>query len=545
MSLAAACAAALLVMLASPGLGAEKSRLIRNLEARKPQVVVAYGTSLTADGAWVQQLADLLRNRYGNLATVINAGQGSTLSKWGVENLNERVIQKKPDTVFLEFAGDDANLTQNVSLQESRSNLEAMVSRILQARPECEIILMTMNPVGDDTHPRLKDYYQFYRDVAKEHHLLLIDHYPAWEAIRASSPATFKEYVPDGAHPTAVACQKVVTPAIVKALGPAAADWKFTSGTYRLWLPEGNPAKGIFLLNSYGCWGKFSESAAIRELAAELGCAVVASSGSNYDGALEALADLARQSGRPELAFAPLFVFSHSNSTPAMAAFAAGVPDRIIAWCAFKSAFGAQFSSPKIYRIPGQVISGEKDDSYFQDQLATVKKIRQESGGLVHMIVEPNGPHMPAGEESFKITGESSSFTIVLAFMKDTFLLRVPAHADPRKGKVKLVELAEKDGWLGRNLEGVRLNAHSGAPWHWDREVDVRQKLEIAPYDKFTGDPKQASWLPSEDYAYKWQEFCQTGNVKDWGKLRAILRPLTEAHGKDAVEAPGQTPSSP
>jgi hypothetical protein len=37
-----------------------KSRLITNLESGQKQVVVAYGTSLTANGAWVEQSANEL-----------------------------------------------------------------------------------------------------------------------------------------------------------------------------------------------------------------------------------------------------------------------------------------------------------------------------------------------------------------------------------------------------------------------------------------------------------------------------------------------------
>ena len=46
----------------------------------------------------------------------------------------------------------------------------------------------------------------------------------------------------------------------------------------------------------------------------------------------------------------------------------------------FKSAFGGQFNYRELAPVPGMVVSGEKDASYFQDQLATVKKIVTELG---------------------------------------------------------------------------------------------------------------------------------------------------------------------
>ncbi|HDR15321.1 MAG TPA: hypothetical protein ENN79_07560, partial [Desulfobacteraceae bacterium] len=51
------------------------SRLVANLEAGKTQRVVAYGTSLTAGGAWVSQLQQALDANYPGLATVVNSGK--------------------------------------------------------------------------------------------------------------------------------------------------------------------------------------------------------------------------------------------------------------------------------------------------------------------------------------------------------------------------------------------------------------------------------------------------------------------------------------
>ncbi len=65
----------------------------------------------------------------------------------------------------------------------------------------------------------MRDYYQMYREVAKERKLQLIDHYPQWEKILKQDPALFKKYVPDGIHPGPEGCEAVITPAIVEALG--------------------------------------------------------------------------------------------------------------------------------------------------------------------------------------------------------------------------------------------------------------------------------------------------------------------------------------
>jgi hypothetical protein len=48
-------------------------------------------------------------------------------SKWGVDNLETRVIQKKPDTVFIEFAINDAYLEYKTTIEMARSNLVNMI----------------------------------------------------------------------------------------------------------------------------------------------------------------------------------------------------------------------------------------------------------------------------------------------------------------------------------------------------------------------------------------------------------------------------------
>jgi len=203
----------------------EKSKLVRNLESGKSQVVVAYGTSLTETGPWVKQVDDILQKRYPGLLKVINTGGSGQWSDWGVKNLDEKVLNKKPDTVFVEFSINDSVDRFEASVETSRSNLNNMIDRILKQNADCEIILMVMNCVNPAAErwakgrSRLKEFNQAYRDVAKERGFLLIDHYPNWQRILDRDPALFAKYVPDGLHPAAEGCAKVVTPVIIRALG--------------------------------------------------------------------------------------------------------------------------------------------------------------------------------------------------------------------------------------------------------------------------------------------------------------------------------------
>lgn len=196
--------------------------LVKRLEAGEKQTVVVYGTSLTKIGAWPDQLRTVLEQNYPGRVTFINSAKGGSNSVWGKNNFEKKVIDKKPDTLFLEFAINDAVVGRKVSIKQSRENLEDMIDRILKANADCEIILMTMNPPVANSKARRPDvanYYQMYRDVAKERKFQLIDHYPAWEKILHENPGRFIQYVPDGIHPLREGALTVIMPTMIQSLG--------------------------------------------------------------------------------------------------------------------------------------------------------------------------------------------------------------------------------------------------------------------------------------------------------------------------------------
>ena len=218
------------------------SQLLDNLHAGKSQVLVLYGTSETQFGRWADVtpghggLADWLKAAYGDRVTVINSGMAGKGSNTGAANLEKGVLANRPDTVFLEFATNDANTgyaadvpDYGISLEKSRANLNAMIDRIVAANPKAEVFLLTMNPVVDmGTHnygtlrPQLEAYFQIYRDVAAERGLPLIDTEAAWKKLLADDPAKFRSYLPEGLHPTAPGSLAVALPAIEAALGTPA-----------------------------------------------------------------------------------------------------------------------------------------------------------------------------------------------------------------------------------------------------------------------------------------------------------------------------------
>ena len=204
--------------------GAEQHcAFIKELATGKKQTLAVYGTSLTAGGAWVKQLQDAFNAKYPGLLTIVNGAQSGEQSRWGAQNVEARVVKKKPDAVLIEFGINDAVERFKISKEECRGNVTKILDTIQKSLPKCELILMTMNCVAGENGAKrgghVDEYYQIYRDIAKERKLLLIDHYTNWKAIQDKNAKDFDKLVPDGIHPTPAACKEVILPEFEKVFG--------------------------------------------------------------------------------------------------------------------------------------------------------------------------------------------------------------------------------------------------------------------------------------------------------------------------------------
>lgn len=212
----------LIVLIANTALA--QSKLVKNLAAGKPQVLVTYGTSLTAavgGKAWVFSVDSALNKKYNGLLKTVNSAKSAMWSTWGVQHLEDSVIKKHPDAVLIEFGMNDAFTPYNTSVEVAKLNLNYMIDRIKLDNPDCEVILQTMD-IALDGHgtarPDLLKYYQLYRDVAKSRHLLLIDHYPHWKALLDQGKEAYLKAVPDGLHPGVEASKSIIAQYVVARL---------------------------------------------------------------------------------------------------------------------------------------------------------------------------------------------------------------------------------------------------------------------------------------------------------------------------------------
>lgn len=201
-----------------------QSRLIKNLGEGKHQTLVLYGTSLTAaEGgqAWAKTIDSALNHRYNGLLTIKNAAKSAMWSGWGVRNLEDSVIAKKPDAIMIEFGMNDAFLAYHTPVAVARLNLNYMIDRILLENPDCEVILQVMN-IPTQGHlqqrPNIDEYYRMYRDVARKRKLLLIDHYPHWKHLLDQGLDNYLKYVPDGIHPSPQSARSIIATYILQRL---------------------------------------------------------------------------------------------------------------------------------------------------------------------------------------------------------------------------------------------------------------------------------------------------------------------------------------
>jgi lysophospholipase L1-like esterase len=182
----------------------------QHLQAGQKQTVVAYGTSVTKYGYWVQLMQDWFNEQYPGLVTVINNGGPGQNSDWGVAHLQDMVLDHHPDLVTIEFATNDAHERFNMPLERSHTNLDKIVKAIHAANPQTAIVLQTMNVFWDcpgafaraeSGRPQLHAFYEGYRVYAKEHALPIVDNEPGWQKVKDTDPETFHKQLPDGTHP--------------------------------------------------------------------------------------------------------------------------------------------------------------------------------------------------------------------------------------------------------------------------------------------------------------------------------------------------------
>jgi hypothetical protein len=275
---------------------------------------------------------------------------------------------------------------------------------------------------------------------------------------------------------------------------------KLQECSFHLWIPAGiQSVRGVVVATGHGSGEPFYRLPELRATARELKLALFMFIGDPVQRGFwprsllfDRLREMGTKAGHPETADAPLFLYGHSNGTGFSAVFAAQEPERVWAFVSMRPGTTLQVYQPQASQVPGLVIFGE-DDPFFarpsnDENLAVVRRMRQEHDALWSFVVEPKTGHGPTPK----------TWPLVLSFLRSSFLKRVPA-ADSRREPPQLTRLEPRQGHLGAT---------------WDAGKGGYQDLDVAEFSAFTGDKSTASWLIDEPFAADCRQFQREGAIR-------------------------------
>ena len=129
--------------------------VMRKLKAGQPCKFLFYGDSIStgcnASGTpqggntppymppFPNLICDYLQGKYGSKIELINTSVGGMATKWGLDNLDERVISYAPDIVFIAFGMNDPATPRD----EYRKMVREMIDKVHAALPSTEIMLVS------------------------------------------------------------------------------------------------------------------------------------------------------------------------------------------------------------------------------------------------------------------------------------------------------------------------------------------------------------------------------------------------------------------
>lgn len=183
----------------------------------EPVKIVTLGTSLSARGGWQEPLSRALGACLNSEIIVANLAKSGMTSEWGLTQI-DKVIAERPDIVLVEFAVNDADVTEFMSLARSAANMGEIVSRLRESKTHPAVYVMAMSPVSGlrgMIRPFLDQYEDMHAEVARKLGAGFIDHRPAWAKLSDEEIATA---IPDGTHPDPATTSRVIVPGLVHAL---------------------------------------------------------------------------------------------------------------------------------------------------------------------------------------------------------------------------------------------------------------------------------------------------------------------------------------
>ena len=290
------------------------------------------------------------------------------------------------------------------------------------------------------------------------------------------------------------------------ATGASAAVWQWSvpmgEGRAFLWVPpDCQRIRAFVVAQNNMIEGGILDSAALRETLGQLGIAEVwvappfdgrflfdQGAGDRFNGMMKALAD---DSGYRELAVAPVIPMGHSACASYPWNFAAWDPARTLAVLSVhgdapqSDRTGSGKPNPdwgdrNIDGVPGLMVMGEYE--WHDDRLTPALAFRARHPQTpLAMLAEPGHGHFDYCEPLIKFLG---------MFIRKAAGARLPVSDIPSDQPPKLRPVDPRTGWLVER-------------WH----PGIGRTIPPAPFDKYTGDPRQAFWEFDEESARANQDY--------------------------------------
>jgi len=154
--------------------------------------IVAFGDSITAGGDatrpdrifWNRWAAELQARHPRARVTAINGATGGDSTVQGLQRLQAKVLDQKPDLVLIGFGMNDHN-RGGVPIPEFEANLLEMIARI-RATTGAEVVLFSAfppNPRWKFGSHRMEQYASATSRVAKESGAAFADVYGNWQSL--------------------------------------------------------------------------------------------------------------------------------------------------------------------------------------------------------------------------------------------------------------------------------------------------------------------------------------------------------------------------
>jgi len=180
------------------------------LSTTRPVRITVLGTSLSHRETWPDALSALLEVCLGEAVNIEVIAQPGANVVWGREQA-ERVVDTLPDLVLIEFATNDADILDGVSLRKSRQLHSDLIEAMREGEPEPAVILLTMNPVSGlrgAVRPRLRAHNDQYRALSEIYDTGFIDLAPRWRALAN------RDWSEDGLHPEKTVAAEIIAPTV-------------------------------------------------------------------------------------------------------------------------------------------------------------------------------------------------------------------------------------------------------------------------------------------------------------------------------------------